>query len=158
MSDRKAVKTAAKAVIIENGRVLLLQKRSDDGIFHVLPGGKQQHGESLTAAVQRECREELDIDIQVGELLIIREYIGRNHEFATTHWNLHKVEFFFACMRCSGSEPGRGDIPDETQEGFVWLPLDDLRTVRFFPRTIAQPLQEFGRGEHFPCRYVGDTN
>lgn len=158
MSDRKTVKTAAKAVIIENGRILLLQKRGDDGTFHVLPGGKQQFGETLTTALQRECREELDINVSVGKLVFIREYIGRKHEFAKKHHNLHKVEFFFICSREPGPEPGWGIIPDETQEGFIWLPLESLNTISFYPKELVKWLHDLHYDEHDHCRYLGDLN
>ena len=36
----------------------------------------------MLQALQRECREEINCQVEVGDILYIREYIGRNHEFS----------------------------------------------------------------------------
>ncbi|NWO14186.1 MULTISPECIES: NUDIX domain-containing protein [Virgibacillus] len=46
----------------------------------MLPGGGQKYGENLHLALKRECTEEVNADIEIGNLIFIRKYMGENHE------------------------------------------------------------------------------
>ncbi|MDI6739140.1 MAG: NUDIX domain-containing protein [Candidatus Edwardsbacteria bacterium] len=72
----KLIRNSAKAVIINDCKLLVLEMRDEDGPWYALPGGGQQPGETLHAALVRECREEANAAVTIGELLFIREYIG----------------------------------------------------------------------------------
>ena len=65
-----SVRTAARAVIIRGQDLLVVRVRTEEGEFLVLPGGGQEHGETLTDAVQREVFEES------GVRVIAPEYLG----------------------------------------------------------------------------------
>ncbi|MCB1060398.1 MAG: A/G-specific adenine glycosylase [Calditrichaeota bacterium] len=57
------------AIVRKNGRILIT-KRPEHGMLGGLwefPGGKQESGESLKECVQREMREELAMEVEVGE-------------------------------------------------------------------------------------------
>lgn len=60
----------AAALIERNGRYLIARRRDDAvlGGFWEFPGGKRRTGESLQACLAREVREELGVEIAVGEL------------------------------------------------------------------------------------------
>ncbi|WP_211231311.1 NUDIX domain-containing protein [Halonatronum saccharophilum] len=77
-----SIRNSAKAIIIKNGKVLLTKNKSQLEVFYLLPGGGQNKFERLEDALRRECREEIGVDIEVGDIVFIREYIGRNHQFA----------------------------------------------------------------------------
>ena len=54
-----AIRCAAKALIVKDGRLLLNRcRRSDGGVYYDLPGGGQNLFESMEDAVIREVREE----------------------------------------------------------------------------------------------------
>jgi len=57
-------------------RVLLGHRRAEDrcGGLWEFPGGKVEPGESDEAALQREWREELDLDIAVGDLCYTQRF------------------------------------------------------------------------------------
>lgn len=60
-----------KAIIIRNGRVLLLRRAADDPVGAgdwEIPGGKLDFGEQLELALVREVREEAGIDITVQQV------------------------------------------------------------------------------------------
>lgn len=60
------------AIVRKNGRILIT-KRPEHGMLGGLwefPGGKLEKGETLAECVRREMREELDIDVEVGDMLI----------------------------------------------------------------------------------------
>jgi 8-oxo-dGTP diphosphatase len=57
--------------LVEEGRVLLGKRRSGQSLegFWEFPGGKVEPGESPEAALVREFREELGLDVRVSEFL-----------------------------------------------------------------------------------------
>ena len=145
---------SVKALIVEAGRILLPLHRDDDGEYFILPGGGQERGESLAEALVRECKEELGVDVAVGELLGARDYIAKNHEFAATD-HAHQVELMFRCTRTSEAEPALGAVPDPRQVGVRWIALAELGQVRFYPRRLAEYLVAHG---DVPFGYLGDVN
>ena len=92
-----AIRNSAKAIIIKNGCLLTQKNIDSEGDWYLLPGGGQNLGETLEETLRRECIEEIGIDVSVGRLRYIREYIGKNHEFSEHGGDLHQVEFMFEC-------------------------------------------------------------
>lgn len=144
---------SVKGLIIESGRILLPLHRDDAGLYYILPGGGQEPGESLPDALVRECREELGVDVTVGELVGARDYIGAHHEFAATD-DAHQVELMFRCTFVGGT-PGTGTAVDNRQIGAEWIELAALARVRFYPKRLADVL--VARGDA-PFGYLGDVN
>ncbi len=68
MRDRKLV---VAALVREQGRILMSRRRADQAMPNLweFPGGKVEPGEHPEAALVREVREELGLEIDVGELL-----------------------------------------------------------------------------------------
>ncbi|MBN2170146.1 MAG: NUDIX domain-containing protein [Candidatus Krumholzibacteriota bacterium] len=167
------VRVSAKAVIIEDGRILLTRNRDDQGDWYLLPGGGQRHGETLHETLVRECREETGCAVEPGRLLLVRDYIGAHHEFAAEDADAHQVELMFACRRVAGAPPpedthasdeaatpgaalANGPIPDSWQTGVAWIPLADLPRIRIYPRQLAGLLAG-GIPDGGPV-YLGDVN
>jgi 8-oxo-dGTP diphosphatase len=149
----KTLRYAAKALIIENGRVLCLRKQGDIGGYYVLPGGGQDPGELLTGTLARECLEELGAKVEVGRLRFVQEYVGSNHLFKDAHGNMHFVNLYFEC-RLSEPVLTHPLSPDAGQVGLEWLEIGKLGEAAFFPRVLADRL---GRnGEEGPA-YLGDS-
>ncbi|MGO8947752.1 MAG: NUDIX domain-containing protein [Ktedonobacterales bacterium] len=107
-----AIRNSAKAIIIVDMSLLTIKNHDEEGFWYILPGGGQHSGETLTDALQRECREELSVDVIVGDLVCLREYIGRNHEFEKDA-KVHQIEFMFACSLQDGTSVGAGEQPDQ---------------------------------------------
>ena len=78
----KPIRNSAKAIIIEDGRLLAIKLTDEEGFWYCLPGGGQEPGEPLEAALRRECLEEINCEIEICDLRFVRDYIGKNHEFA----------------------------------------------------------------------------
>ena len=89
----KPVRVSAKAIIIENGKILLIKHEDKYGEWYGLPGGGQENGETLVEALIRECQEEISATIEVKDVLYIRDYIAKNHEFyeEETGLNTHQM-------------------------------------------------------------------
>ena len=150
------IRNSAKAIIMREGYLLLVRYRDDNGDWYILPGGGQRHGESLAAALQRECHEEIGAAVQMGELSLVREYIGGNHEFAETDADMHQVDFMFECGIDPLYTPADGTAPDTGQTGVEWVPISDLENRRLYPQALSSVLKN---GVSDPrCSYMGDVN
>ncbi|MGB0333829.1 MAG: NUDIX domain-containing protein [Opitutales bacterium] len=150
------IRTAARALIILNQKLLAIKMRDRTGVFYILPGGGQRHGETLREGLIRECFEEIGTEVEVGELLYVREYIGKNHEFQSSHHAFHQVENVFRCQLPNPDSIGPGTEHDKKQVGVEWIHLSDLDKRRFLPEVIKPFFKEgdFDAGTN----YLGDVN
>jgi len=148
----KPIRNAVKAIIVRDGHVLLIKNIDKDGFWYVFPGGGQNSGEDMPAALRRECLEEAGISISIGPLRVVREYIGKNHEFHESDGDAHQVEFYFECDLAPGSEPRDGEMKDTNQVDVEWVPLERLGSVRVYPKFFEKGLGDF------QAIYLGDVN
>jgi len=108
----------AVGVIYRHGRVLI-DKRPPEGLLGGLwefPGGKVQPHESLAAALRREVKEELDIEIEVA-----REIAVVDHTYSHFHVEIHAFECRYLagepkCLAC---------------DAFKWVRPRDLTRYAF---------------------------
>lgn len=150
------IRTAARALIINEGKLLAIKMRDHSGVFYILPGGGQHHGETLVEGLQRECLEEIGTEVEVGELLYVREYIGKNHEFRHAHRSFHQLESVFRCSLPNPDGIGPGTEHDKKQIGVEWIPLKQLDERRFLPDVIKPFFT--ANGFQPSCNYLGDVN
>ncbi|MFO7682545.1 MAG: A/G-specific adenine glycosylase [Chloroflexota bacterium] len=114
----------AAGIIWQNGQMgpdakFLIAQRPLSGLLGGLwefPGGKQEKGETLAEALKREIREELAIDIQVGEF-----QTRINHAYTHFRITLHA----FHAAHLSG-EPQHIGVQDH-----AWVTLSDLDRYAF---------------------------
>jgi ADP-ribose pyrophosphatase YjhB (NUDIX family) len=150
------VRTAARAVVVQDGRLLAITMRDRDGLFYILPGGGQRHGETLADTLRRETREEIGVELEPGPVFYVREYIGKNHTFAQAHRHFHQVEIVYRCVLPAGMTPGVGTGQDNRQVGLEWLELARLRDYRFFPAFLKNCVR--GNDLVVDQVYWGDLN
>ena len=110
------------AVIIKDGKVFATQRGYGEWQgWWEFPGGKIEAGESPEAALVREIREELDADIEVGELL------------ETVEWDYPKFHLTMHCFVCSlvsefmhlNEHEAAAWLTRETIHSVKWLPADE---------------------------------
>ena len=110
--------TVAAAIIHRDQQILLTRRKPDAHLANLweFPGGKVEAGESLEAALQRELREELDIEVEV-----LDEFYATTHHYATRAVALH----FFNC-RITQGEPRALDVAE-----FRWVNSSELHAFEF---------------------------
>lgn len=151
-----SIRNSAKAVIVKENKILAVKIQENGGTYYILPGGGQEHGENLHQALERECREELGTEVEIGELIFVREYIGKNHELAAYHAHAHQTEFMFLCQVYQDTFD-KGTNLDKGQTGIEWLPIKDLLNYKLFPQALRTHLiSYFDSGK--AKTYVGDIN
>jgi ADP-ribose pyrophosphatase YjhB (NUDIX family) len=75
------------AVVVEEGRVLLVRRGTEPLLGHwSLPGGLLEVGETLTAGVVREVREETGLIVEPLELIELLDRIHREGERVRYHY------------------------------------------------------------------------
>ena len=152
----KYIRNAVRALIIRRGKLLVVTLRDREGPFYILPGGGQQHGESIQEALRRECFEELGIPVEVKELVYVRDYVGRNHGFAQKHWHFHQLEVVFRCTLKGKITRPTNSSKDNLQINLEWLDLLEMKEARFYPEAIKS---FFKKGIwNAKVQYLGDIN
>jgi 8-oxo-dGTP pyrophosphatase MutT (NUDIX family) len=121
-------------VVRDGDRLLVCAVEHIDGWF--LPGGRVQFGENSAAALVRELREELEVDVVVARRpLLITE--GIRDEDGVIH---QEVCFYYSVL-------WPDSVPPEMVDGlgghrFSWIRRTDLAGLRFLPPEIAEFLVE----------------
>ncbi|HUX13246.1 MAG TPA: NUDIX domain-containing protein [Spirochaetia bacterium] len=159
VTAKKPIRNSAKALIIHGDRFLAIRKKQGEREYFVLPGGGQEREETLADAVKRECKEEVNADVEVRELLFVREYIGRNHEFARFDSDLHQVEFVFRCEVANERDLGAGSHPDNRQVGVAWMPIAEARSTELYPKAFRDQIADLNAVPAGTRNvYLGDVN
>ena len=130
------MRPAIKALIVRDGALLVTVNTHWTPLFYLLPGGGQQFGESMREACVRECREEVGVEVTVGEVAFVRDYIGSRHEFADWDSHYHQIEVVFWATLAPGAEPVHGPAGDSFQTGIRWVPLDELADAPLWPQAL----------------------
>lgn len=110
------------AIMIHNAQIFATQRgygEFKDG--WEFPGGKMEPGETPQQALVREIKEELDTEIEVGDLLETIEY-----DYPKFHLTMH-------CFLCTIRS---GDLVLKEHEAAKWLTKEELDSVDWLPADI----------------------
>jgi mutator protein MutT len=107
------------AVIERNGRFLVTRRQHGVHLegFWEFPGGKCDAGESLRACLERELREELDVDARAGA-----EVFSVTHNYPERSVELH----FLECEIVGDPQPLLG-------QEMRWVAREELASLAFPP-------------------------
>lgn len=131
-----------KAIIIKDNKLLVESCDYGRGRFCKLPGGGHQRGETMKDAVIREVKEELGLDITVKRLVLMRDYIAKNHNTPIDDPCFHQAELMFECEVKDFSMLGQGTELDGENQVIKWLDLDNLEKTDFVPKAIIPYLRD----------------
>ena len=143
-----SARNSAKAVVINNGKLLVNRCHSRFGEYFTLPGGGQRTGEMLTETVRRELLEETGYSVTPLRLSGIYERVSMGRD----EGQCHKIYFIFLCKLDSGEKLEPTET-DRFQTGTDWIPLREAGARNLFPRAIRDNLRSLtGYGETI---YIG---
>ena len=113
----------AAAVIENEGKIFATQKGYGDykGWWE-FPGGKIEAGETAQQALKREIEEELDTEIEVGDLI------------DTVQYDYPKFHLVMDCFWCKVKE-GKLTLNEALQAR--WLTKEELFSVKWLPADLA---------------------
>ncbi len=115
----KQIEVVAAIIFDEQGRIFATQRGyGDRKDWWEFPGGKMEAGETLQQALKREIHEELDAEIEVGELLRTIDY-----DYPLFHLTMH-------CFKCKLTN---SHITLLEHEAAKWLAPDELQSVKWLP-------------------------
>jgi 8-oxo-dGTP diphosphatase len=115
----KTIEVVAAIIFDEQGRIFATQRGYGEWKdWWEFPGGKMEAGETPQQALKREIREELDAEIEVGELLRTIDY-----DYPTFHLTMR-------CFKCKLSE---SHVTLLEHEAAKWLAPSELHSVRWLP-------------------------
>lgn len=123
------------ALIWEGDRFLIGQRPEHKarGLLWEFVGGKTEPGESKEQALIRECREELDVEIQVGDI-----FLEVTHEY--TDLTVHLTLFHASIVR---------GIPQKLEhQDLRWITTQEIENYAFCPadQVILDKLRREGKG------------
>ena len=111
----------AGALILHNGRVLLIERRREAETYYLFPGGRIEPGETPEEALVREVREELGLDVAARRLV------------AEVTYNGDIQSYYIAELITAVPAAFAGDEAADA----VWLPIDGLSDLPVRPAAVA---------------------
>jgi ADP-ribose pyrophosphatase YjhB (NUDIX family) len=142
------VRVRVSIVIVQEGRILLVNHRRMGRSYWVLPGGALNAGESLAACAAREVREETGLEIHVDRFLYLVEAFAKDG-------GRHSVDVIFI-----------GRLADErhapqAMAGWVierpeFVPLKDLPGLTLLPPIAGEILEDAAAGFAGPPRHLAN--
>ncbi len=115
-------KEVVAALIVQNGKFLACKRpkeKARGGLWEFV-GGKVEAGETHEEALARECREELAIEVKVGE-----KFFEVTHAYPdlTVHLSLYRCEIVGGTLTLLEHEEIRWLTPSEAQD-YSFCPAD----------------------------------
>ena len=137
-------------ICINNGKVLL-QKPTNDNAF-AFPGGHVEFGETNAQTLIREFKEEIGVDISVGDLKWVAEIF-----FPWGDRPCHQICLYYIVDITSNNIPLEGMfIGKEKIEGrkfdleFHWIPISKLNNIDVYPTNVVELMNKIDGGvQHF---------
>lgn len=122
MINMKILKVTAGIVKKEN-KILISQRKKEDkfSLLWEFPGGKIEINETPEECLKRELFEELNINVAVGKLFCISNYVISDIE-------IELMVFFIDSFE--------GDLIVNAHEQIKWITIDEIDNYRFAPADV----------------------
>ena len=120
---------------IKDGSARVRKVYEDGNERYTLPGGAPEPGEPLETGLVRECREEIDAEVNILKMVCEADLFKRKKQLPNTIQQ--QVEIVFLCEVPLSYTPRNGCKPDKHQVDVVWQDIESV-TDRFFPRGLLK--------------------
>ena len=120
MKERKKV---TAAVIFKNGKILVAQRGAKDKLANKweFPGGKVEDNETPQVCLKREIKEELGLEIKVGEFL------------CSSFFDYDHISIELMAYSC---EATTGEATNKEHQQLLWLDPQDLIKLDMAPADL----------------------
>lgn len=126
----------AGIVLVQDGKVALIERHRAGTDYFVFPGGGTDEGETPEQAAIREAMEELGIEVAIKQ------------QIAEIHYGQKSRQLYFLAEQ-TGGEFGTGtgeeftdSDPDNPEEGIyipIWMPIEKLSEYQnVYPESVAK--------------------
>ena len=130
------IQVIARAVIVDDGHVLLTCGTNGTDTYTYLPGGHVELGETSSGALMRELYEEIGItDGEIRQFLGIHECRWHNRKGKLEH----EINFVFT-VHVPGFSRHQTPLSQESHIAFIWVPLNELASVNLVPVAMRTQL------------------
>ena len=128
----KRAKPRAAVILVQDGKIALLERNRRGTRYFVFPGGGVDKGETPEQAAAREADEELGVQVNVVRLVAEVTY--------------HGMPQYFFLAEVTGGEFGAGygkemSSAAESDQGSYhpcWIPVTELTTLPVLPSIVAR--------------------
>ncbi len=141
------MKVRPSAIIIKNDCILTLRYNYQSTDVFALPGGNPDPGETLVEALSRELREELGVEVKIGDLIVCGDVIW-NEIQKETHHTVFMAEIFAGIPELNSNET--------TALAIEWLPINSLSNFLLYPNFGRELTESIKNKIHLG--YIGKAN
>jgi len=121
---------AARAVVLHENRLLLVNAYKGRGDLWCAPGGGAEVHQSLPENLAREVHEETGLTVQVGAPCLLNEFHDPKGTF-------HQVEVFFRCSLVTGELDAAWQDPEKVVSLRRWVTRDEMAGLTVRPKSLA---------------------
>lgn len=123
---------AARAVILQEGRLLLVNAYPDElSDLWAVPGGGVERGISLPENLAREVHEETGLEIAVGAPCLVNEF----HDPVS---GFHQVDIYFRCTVHKGALDPAWRDPEGIVTHRRWFSREEMEAIRYKPDSLPE--------------------
>ena len=121
-------------IFIKDGQVLLSQERYGDVHMLKFPGGGLEYGESTLECLQREMKEEYELEVKVTDHFYTTDFFVKS----VFHTDTQVLSIYYTIEVLSESIPVEIIFPHDKGEQFlVWKSLEE-----FNPNNLSFPIDQ----------------
>jgi 8-oxo-dGTP pyrophosphatase MutT (NUDIX family) len=131
------MRNRGSVIIIEDGKVALVERMKNGGRYYVFPGGGIEDCETPEQTAIREAFEELGVTVKIDRFIDDFFFNGRQHFFQAT---ILSGEF----GKGEGEEMTHPD-PEKGSYRPVWMNLSELLHLDVRPHEIAKEIYSWNR-------------
>lgn len=126
------MKARAAVILIQDDRIVLIERNRSGKHYFVFPGGKIEAGESPVFTAKRESKEELGLDVKIGPMV-------------AEIWYLGSPQYYYLADRVAGqfghsTGAEMSSLPDSKKGAYlpVWLPMGEILSRQVLPKLMAE--------------------
>ena len=154
MNPRWRPSVTVAAIVEKDGRYLLIEEHTPEGLRLNNPAGHLDPGESLAQACARECREETAHPFKPTALVGV--YQSRFHRAAKNDKPAEDITYLRFAFSGEISPQIEGQALDQGIVRTVWMSLEEVRASAALHRSplVLTCIEDHAKGQRYPADLV----